>query len=102
MAARHYSPEFGRFLQPDPSAAEANLYAYTENSPVSRVDPSGLATVGSSLVPNQAELRLCAARPRECVAWSYAGALALTWTVKYQGWTAQHYAPLPRRAAWCR
>ena len=44
MGARHYSPALGRFLQPDPSAAEANLYAYAANSPVSRSDPSGLDT----------------------------------------------------------
>jgi len=41
MHARHYHPEFGRFLQPDPSAAETNLYAYAENSPITKVDPSG-------------------------------------------------------------
>ncbi len=39
MHARHYSPEFGRFLQPDPSALEANLYGYAGNSPVTKVDP---------------------------------------------------------------
>ena len=42
MGARHYSPALGRFLQPDPSALETNLYGYGANSPVSRVDPSGL------------------------------------------------------------
>jgi RHS repeat-associated protein len=41
MHARHYAPSLGRFLQPDPVAAEANAYAYTENGPVSRVDPGG-------------------------------------------------------------
>lgn len=41
MSARHYSPVGARFLQPDPSAAEANLYGYAENSPVTNVDPSG-------------------------------------------------------------
>jgi hypothetical protein len=41
MGARHYSAELGRFLQPDPTAAEANQYAYVGNSPVSHVDPSG-------------------------------------------------------------
>jgi RHS repeat-associated protein len=41
MRARHYSPEFGRFHQPDPAAAEANFYAYTGNNPISRVDPGG-------------------------------------------------------------
>jgi len=28
MSARHYSPKIGRFLQPDPSAMEANHYGY--------------------------------------------------------------------------
>ncbi len=44
MHARHYSPEIGRFLQPDPSAMEANLYAYAENSPVTLNDCTGLYT----------------------------------------------------------
>lgn len=42
MGARHYSPSLGRFMQPDPAAIEENLYAYTENSPVTQLDPSGL------------------------------------------------------------
>jgi RHS repeat-associated protein len=42
MHARHYAPALGRFLQPDPSRAEVNGYAYVENSPVTKVDPSGL------------------------------------------------------------
>jgi RHS repeat-associated protein len=46
MHARHYSPEIGRFLQPDPSAAEANLYGYASNSAVSNTDPSGLRPSG--------------------------------------------------------
>jgi hypothetical protein len=41
MGARHYSPSLGRFLQPDPPALEANLYAYAANSPVTKADPSG-------------------------------------------------------------
>lgn len=45
MHARHYAPEVGRFLQPDPSAAEANLYGYAGNAPVTKVDPSGTITV---------------------------------------------------------
>jgi RHS repeat-associated protein len=56
MRARHYSPEFGRFLQPDPAAAEANLYAYTENSPVTKADPSGM----ESGVLTDAEKAICA------------------------------------------
>lgn len=42
MHARHYSPLTGRFLQPDPSAAETNLYGYAGDSPVTKTDPSGL------------------------------------------------------------
>jgi RHS repeat-associated protein len=41
MRARHYSPELGRFLQPDPARAEDNPYAYAGNNPTSCVDPSG-------------------------------------------------------------
>lgn len=41
MRARHYSPEFGRFLQPDPSAQEANLYGYANQNPVTNIDPNG-------------------------------------------------------------
>lgn len=41
--ARMYSTKLGRFLQPDPSgtADGANLYAYTNNDPVNKTDPSG-------------------------------------------------------------
>jgi RHS repeat-associated protein len=41
--ARMYSAKLGRFLQPDPSgtADGANLYAYTNNDPVNKTDPSG-------------------------------------------------------------
>ena len=41
MHARSYSPTLGRFLQPDPIAAEGNLYAYAEDSPITKADPSG-------------------------------------------------------------
>jgi RHS repeat-associated protein len=41
--ARHYSPAWGRFLQPDPIGYRGgpNLYAYTDNDPVNQIDPSG-------------------------------------------------------------
>jgi RHS repeat-associated protein len=41
--ARHYSPAWGRFLQPDPIgyAGGVNRYAYVGNDPLNRVDPTG-------------------------------------------------------------
>ena len=42
---RHYNPELGRFLQPDPKhfgAGDYNLYRYCHNDPINRVDPTGL------------------------------------------------------------
>jgi RHS repeat-associated protein len=49
---RHYSPAWGRFLQPDPLgyAAGANLYAYVDNDPLNWVDPWGLAREPSDAV----------------------------------------------------
>jgi RHS repeat-associated protein len=45
MHARHYSPALGRFIQPDPSGAEENLYGYAINSPLTKTDPSGEMTL---------------------------------------------------------
>jgi RHS repeat-associated protein len=42
MHARHYSPDLGRFIQPDPIAFESNRYGYAMNSPVTMSDPSGM------------------------------------------------------------
>ena len=41
--ARYYSPELGRFLQPDPIRYEdgLNLYGYVLNNPVTEKDPYG-------------------------------------------------------------
>ena len=48
--ARYYSPALGRFLQPDPASFvdALNLYVYANNSPISFVDPLGLAAAGAS------------------------------------------------------
>ena len=44
--ARHYSPAWGRFMQPDPIGytGGANLYAYVNNDPLNFTDPSGFVT----------------------------------------------------------
>jgi len=45
LRSRFYSPDIGRFLQPDPSGFNGdptNLYRYCGNNPVTRRDPSGL------------------------------------------------------------
>jgi RHS repeat-associated protein len=42
---RHYLPELGRFIQPDPEefgAGDYNLYRYCHNDPVNKSDPFGL------------------------------------------------------------
>jgi RHS repeat-associated protein len=41
MHARHYSPALGRFLQPDPSRLDEQLFVYAGSGPVSKVDPDG-------------------------------------------------------------
>ncbi|HEY3548420.1 MAG TPA: RHS repeat-associated core domain-containing protein, partial [Propionicimonas sp.] len=72
MHARHYSPLTGRFLQPDPSAAETNLYGYAANSPVSRVDPSGLEPMSPQ------EWAVALRYPTHGAVWIAASFLALT------------------------
>lgn len=45
---RFYSPDFGRFLQPDPIGFKGdatNLYRYAGNNPVTGVDPTGLDVI---------------------------------------------------------
>jgi RHS repeat-associated protein len=50
--ARHYGPNLGRFLSPDPLAGDVddpqslNRYAYVRNNPINLIDPSGLCPVG--------------------------------------------------------
>jgi RHS repeat-associated protein len=43
---RYYNPPIGRYLTPDPIGllGGINLFVYTGNSPINRVDPNGLAS----------------------------------------------------------
>jgi RHS repeat-associated protein len=50
--SRYYDPITGRFLTEDPSRQGSNWYAYCQNNPVNRVDPSGL---DSEMVINSVE-----------------------------------------------
>ena len=50
MRARYYDPGIGRFISEDPSGLDGedtNLYAYTGNNPIIRVDPNGQWWVGA-------------------------------------------------------
>src|SRR5204863_9895064 len=45
---RFYSPDIGRFLQPDPSGFDGdatNLYRYSRNNPVTSADPFGTIAI---------------------------------------------------------
>jgi len=50
---RHYDPQQGRFLTRDPIGygGGINLYSYTANNPVNRLDPEGLATITVNFKP---------------------------------------------------
>ena len=51
---RFYSPDIGRFLQPDPigfRGDRTNLYRYCRNNPVTRWDPFGLETTHPPIQP---------------------------------------------------
>jgi RHS repeat-associated protein len=53
---RSYSPKVGAYAQADPLglAGGGNIYSYADQSPISKVDPLGLATIsGSWLKPPQ-------------------------------------------------
>jgi len=50
--ARHYSPAWGRFMQPDPIglAGGSHLYAYVGNDPLNLTDPNGFCVEDACVV----------------------------------------------------
>jgi len=50
LTHRYYNPDTGRFLTRDPMGYEGgvNVYAYTRNNPIMRIDPSGYDFLGLS------------------------------------------------------
>jgi RHS repeat-associated protein len=93
MSARHYSPALGRFLQPDPDAAEANLYAYADDSPITNADPSRTIAIPIAVA-------LCLADP-PCAA-AMGGALMAGWTFFVNWITRPHSSSAPHvTTRWC-
>ena len=43
LRARYYAPGYGRFTQIDPIRDGTKWYAYCDNDPVNKIDPSGMA-----------------------------------------------------------
>jgi RHS repeat-associated protein len=46
--ARYYDPTTGRFLTEDPSRKGVNWYAYCENDPINKTDPTGMQSALAS------------------------------------------------------
>lgn len=87
---RYYSPQLGRFLQPDPIGYMdgLNLYTYTRNNPVNRTDPMGMYSYDKPVDPvtkgtcnilkcipyfkkgaKALEMGWCNNRVQDCVLW---------------------------------
>jgi len=65
--ARHYSPAWGRFLQPDPLGYRVgpNVYAYVGNDPLNLADPTGLAADSPNVDADQSLFNLVAGGPND-------------------------------------
>ena len=49
LGHRYYDCSIGRFISKDPAKAGTNWYSYTENNPLSRLDPTGLVQISAGL-----------------------------------------------------
>ncbi len=85
LRARYYDPAIGRFLTRDPLPGTAlapqtlNRYAYVENNPVNRVDPSGMLTESTFLdVRQSAQCTAAVTHLLELLAFLGFGATALS------------------------
>ncbi len=96
MHARHYSPEFGRFLQPDPSRLDANLFGYAGNSPVTKLDPTGNEPMAAE------EWLLAAWYPRHGRVWMDATfwAFSSTRASQLMGWMSKPKENAMRHCVW--
>jgi RHS repeat-associated protein len=91
MHARHYRASIGRFLQPDPTALEANLYGYAENSPVTKADPAGTAA------PIAIPVAACLADFPACLALVASGAYVIGQSAnQIANYVATHPIEIPR------
>ena len=50
LGHRYYDASLGRFLSSDPAQAGSNWYAYCDNNPLVRVDPTGLIPFWKEIV----------------------------------------------------
>ena len=87
LGHRYYDPETGRFLSRDKAKDGRNWYAYCENNPLKRIDPTGLSSLLNPA--NAAEAAACLAEI-DGVAVGAGAAVALTpyemaWGA-YLGW----------------
>jgi RHS repeat-associated protein len=85
---RWYSPDLGRFLEPDPiglAGRDVNLYRYVGNAPASSIDPSGTEVLTVTLVAGgiasaiyyigQLAIAFSAANTRAQAAFAYMNAI---------------------------